>query len=478
MKTRNMYYRSLLDAGSYSKVLIVGESFHTHSGGGITQSNLFKFWPQDKIAIIPYEKGVSDPLVCNKIYSLNEKEIKYLFPFNLLNKISQHTNRYLNKIQDSNLISKLSQDDELNSKLGSQVIAQRARTLSDVNIQLKTIKTLKTIYGHISGFFGIDHIKSKIVISSELLNWIDEFKPDLIYAQFATLDKIRFVYNLKRETNIPLVIHFMDDWPSVLVSPGIFHNYWKKIINKELRSLIDSADACIAISKKMADEFKIRYNRNFSYYHNPVDVDDWLPYSKTSWDAGSSFKILYAGRGGKSILKSIKTIAQSIQKLNNKYEKIEFHIYTKDFTEVELLFSKMSAIYVHKPIPDYDQIPQLFCSYDLLVLPLDFDSKFLTLSMPTKVSEYMISGTPTLIFAPKNTALTEYAMNYQWGYVISNNEESEIEIAILDFVHNESTRRKYGLKAKEIAIERHNSDKVRLDFRKLLNSQIKIEGGM
>ncbi len=184
---------------------------------------------------------------------------------------------------------------------------------------------------------------------------------------------------------------------------------------------------------------------------------------------------MYAGRGGKSILKSLKTIAKSIQNLNNQSKKIEFHIYTKDFNEVEVLFNRFSAVYVHKPIPDYNQIPQLFCSHDLLVLPLDFDSKFLTLSMPTKVSEYMISGTPTLIYAPENTALVEYALKYQWGYVISNNDETEIEIAIMEFFNNESTRRKFGVKAKEIAIERHNSNEVRSEFRNLLKSQIKFE---
>jgi hypothetical protein len=73
----------------YPKVLVVGESFHTRSGGGITQSNLFKFWPKDKIAIIPYEKGTSDPSVCSRIYNLSEIEIKYPFPFKLINKISE-----------------------------------------------------------------------------------------------------------------------------------------------------------------------------------------------------------------------------------------------------------------------------------------------------------------------------------------------------------------------------------------------------
>lgn len=224
----------------------------------------------------------------------------------------------------------------------------------------------------------------------------------------------------------------------------------------------------------MAEEYRIRYNRDFSYFHNPVDVLGWSPFSKTNWETGSLFKILYAGRIDNLIVKSIKTVAKSVQKLSLNNSGIEFHIYSKNYDEMKLIFSYMSAIYVHEPVPDYSQIPHLFCSCDLLLIPLSFDSKFLTLSMPTKVSEYMISGTPILIFAPKDTALTEYALKYNWGYVVYNNEVSDIEHAILDFFHNESTRRTYGRKAKEIALTRHDSNKIRSDFRELLCSQINI----
>ena len=35
---------------NYPKVLIIGQYFHTESGGGITMTNLFKGWDKEKIA--------------------------------------------------------------------------------------------------------------------------------------------------------------------------------------------------------------------------------------------------------------------------------------------------------------------------------------------------------------------------------------------------------------------------------------------
>lgn len=436
-----------MEVGNYPKVLIVGESFHTNSGGGITQTNLFKNWPKENLAIIPYVKGTTDPLVCDRIYSLNDREIHYLFPFNLIEKISHDLPE-------------------------SKVSVPKKGKISPSRGKVKLVGIIKFIYKFITRYFGFDHIKSELIVSSDLLKWIDEFRPEVIYAQFAELDKIRFVYNLRRQTNLPLVIHFMDDWPSVLASPGMFHNYWERIIDENLRNLINSASACAAISEKMAEEYQKRYNRDFTFFHNPVDIEDWLPYAKTNWELGQSFRILYAGRTDKLIIKSIKSIARCVQKLSLDDYRIEFHIYTKDHDEMRHLFSSMSSIFIHEPIPDYKQMPILFSSFDLLLIPLNFESRFLALSMPTKVSEYMISGTPIVIFAPKNTALAEYALLDRWGIVIDKNVESSIEHSILELYHHESVRREHGLRAVEIAKTKHDSNMVRSEFRELLSSQV------
>lgn len=461
------YIKSTNDHEVYPKVLVVGESFHTRSGGGITQSNLFKFWPKDKIAIIPYEKGTSDPAICNRIYNLTGKEIKYSFPFGLINKLSLEHKKENNEIANPFLKCKSTTRDVSHETEDREESTQKNQAFYINSRKIRRFKYLRGIYRAIIGIFGINHVKSRLVVSIELLNWIQEFNPEVIYAQFATLDKIRFVNDLRASTNIPLVLHFMDDWPSVLASPGMFHNYWERIINNELIRLIDSANACIAISERMATEYKSRYNKNFTFIHNPVDVDKWLPFSKTSWEMGATFKILYAGRAGGSILKSLKTIADSVQDLNESNLKIEFHIYTKDFINTALVFKNVTAVHVHEPIPDYNQLPNLFSSHDLLLIPLEFDSKFLRLSMPTKVSEYMISGTPIMVFAPRDTALAEYALKYHWAYVIDNDKQS-INNAIRELYYNESLREKVGLKAKELADLRHNAVKIRSYFKDLL----------
>lgn len=71
---------------SLPKVLIFGQPFNNTHGGGITLSNLFKGWEKDKIAVaatghLMYNVTTD---VCDIYYQLGNKEFKWRFPFNLI----------------------------------------------------------------------------------------------------------------------------------------------------------------------------------------------------------------------------------------------------------------------------------------------------------------------------------------------------------------------------------------------------------
>ena len=58
------------DKKYYPKVLVVGNTFHTKSGGGITMSNLFKGWPVNKLAAATYMMSISEADICQIYYQL------------------------------------------------------------------------------------------------------------------------------------------------------------------------------------------------------------------------------------------------------------------------------------------------------------------------------------------------------------------------------------------------------------------------
>lgn len=430
----------------YPKVLIIGTPFNRITGGGITMSNLFQGWPKDRLALTSIANITveADSLICENYFQLGYNGKLHPFPLNIL----------LPKVYCGPV--NISQSD--NSDV--------------VGASYKSGK-FKKIYGlikYILEFIGVYNLLYKVRITDEFKNWIIDLNPDIIYSQLSTYNSIQFVSTVAGILNKPVALHFMDDWINTLNKPGLMYFFWKKKTEKELMDLINRSYVLMSIGEVMSEEYKIRYNREFLPFHNPIDINRWLPYSKNNWSLGNRFTILYAGRIGLGTKYSVMDIARVVNQLNTKYENIYFEIQTPDFSELdgEVVFNNHVS-YV-KPLK-YSKLPQKFAGVDLLIIPIDFDKrsiKFLKYSFLTKISEYMISGTPVLVYGPEETATVKYARKGGWGSVVAERNNSVLAKAILDLYSDHDLRRSLGEKAKRLASISEDSDIVRKKFRDCL----------
>jgi len=427
----------------YPKVLIIGETFDKTSGGGITLSNLFFNWPKDKIAVAS-NANLSDNVdnsVCETYYQLGYNDKLHPFPLNIL----------LPKIKCGLIYSKKS---EINTAPNTDVPKGKFKHI------------YKFLYATLN-FLGIYNFIYKLKITPDFKAWIDEYNPDIIYSQLSTLEMIRFIDDVHEYTKKPIAIHIMDDWPSTISKIGPLYFYWKHVIDKEFRTLLDKSSILMSICQSMSDEYLERYNHNFEPFHNPINIDYWLPFSKNNWDKKEEFRILYAGRVGHGIKKSIAKVSEVVMFLNQTGYNITFEIQTQDNESINEIFSNHGTKWI-KPLK-YSDLPKRFSEADILLLPEDFDKKsvsFLKFSMPTKASEYMISGTPILVFADKRTAIAQYASKENWAYVVTENTNSVLSNAITDLYLKDELRKNIGERAKEVAMQNENAEIVRDNFRK------------
>jgi glycosyltransferase involved in cell wall biosynthesis len=434
----------------YPRILIVGNYFEKRSGGGITLSNLFYGWDKSKIAVVASEISDPDFSLCENIYSLGSKEIVREFPFNA--RVGNH------EIKSGPLPVKLS----------------TGRSFAKTSIKESKFKETQNYLLQITGQI---HRRRKFVISHELLNWIEVFSPEVIYSQLSSLELIRFMQILSNRLQIPTVFHFMDDWPVAITKKQInfFKLYWKRTIDKELRILLANSSMLMSICQSMSEAFRERYSLNFIPFHNPIEIDEWLHYSKKDWKINDTFKILYTGRIGTANNNSLNFIAKAINQINQTDLTVQFDIYTPDVNSAAA--SKMKAykgIYIKGTLP-HSEMPSLLSGYDLLLLPLDFDKQgisFAQYSMPTKASEYMISGTPVLVFASMKTALAQYATTDKWAFVVTQHESATLISEIKRIIGDESARSFTAKRAIQVAINNENAESVRENFRQGMISAI------
>lgn len=442
----------------YPRVLIFGQPFNKKHGGGITLTNLFKGWPKDKIAVTDTGHMMIDITtdVCDNYYQLGIEEYKWQFPFNLIQK------KYFSGQKTFN----------------NEKSFLKEKTKADLRYYI-----VNNIFYPLMQWLGLFYCVIKIKMSSKFITWLSNFKPELLYIQVTTRESIKFVTELIDYLEIPAAIHFMDDWPATIVQNGLFKTYWKNKIDKELRILLDRVNLHLSISEAMSMEYKRRYDKDFIPFHNPIDADFWLPYTKKDFSIKTgNIKILCSGRVGQNgVSKSLIDIASAIDKMNTSKLKIKFHIQTaiRDNLSIERL-SKFQCVVINQ-FANYDHLPRIFSDADILLIANDFDSQsinYLRYSMPTKASEYMISGTPILVYSSNQTSVYHFFSKHECGYCVSVQSEEEIIKAIKFLIENEEYRKRISEKAVKIAMEKFDAFSVRKQFQSrlinLINSSSNI----
>jgi glycosyltransferase involved in cell wall biosynthesis len=430
----------------YPKILIIGQSFNKKNGGGVTISNLFSGWPKDSIAVASNANLYNDldTTVCNTYYQLGYNNKQHPFPFSII----------LPDI-DTGLIP------ITNSGNNGQALEKP---------QSGRYKKIYQVLTALLHFFGVYNLFYKLKITAEFKKWVQEYNPDIIYTQLASLELINFTIEVHDLLKKPVAVHMMDDWPLTINKPGFFYNYWQHTIDKQFRQLLDKSSIFMSICDAMSEEYKQRYNKDFVAFHNPIDISYWMPKNTKEYTVKEKFTILYAGRIGFGIATSISSVATAVSNVAKTYPNIVFEIQTGDTSQLNNLVKFTGNVKWVKPL-DYSQLPKKFSAVDILLLPQDFDKasiKFLKYSFPTKVSEYMISGTPILVFGDDSTCLTKYAVKDQWAYIVTENKIESLEKAIVELYQNAILKQQLATRAQQIAIEKEDSVVVIENFRKCL----------
>jgi glycosyltransferase involved in cell wall biosynthesis len=443
-----------MEENSYPRILIFGQSFTNSTGGGITISNLFKGWPKEKIsvAVTGHASYNVSTEICDTYYQLGIEEYRWIFPFNLIQKPFPSG---LKSFDQNSTVS------VINKKTGIREVL------------------INKIFFPLLRWLGLSHCISKIFLSQSLKDWLVEYNPELLYFHVSSLEGILFAKELRDYLKIPAAIHMMDDWPSTIGKKGLLKKFWRTKIDRELRQLLNKVDLYLSISNAMTSEYLSRYNKNFIAFHNPIETKSWQPYSKTDFKLNNNdIKILYSGRIGPGITESLIEVAHAIDSINNIGMKIKLLIQSPswDYNIIKRLQEYKCVII--NPIVDYSELPKVFSQADLLLIANDFSNQgidFLRYSMPTKISEYMISGTPVLVYAPGETAVSRFVSDNECGYCITDQSTEKLSYAIQFLISDEEFRKRLSQNSVRIAKELFDAEKVRKEFHQLLINLSKKE---
>ena len=156
-------------------------------------------------------------------------------------------------------------------------------------------------------------------VEPNLINWLDEFQPQLVYSCFSSLRITQLVEYVSRRYNAPIVPHIMDDWWTVpyhgawgssLIGPWLRHSF---------RRILPKTPMILTIGKDMSQEFSRRFGLPCHDYMNCLE-DKWIDTWGKDLEPVDGLKVAVLGNmdhGRASLLKDLSeamvTAAESLK---------------------------------------------------------------------------------------------------------------------------------------------------------------------
>ena len=306
-------------------------------------------------------------------------------------------------------------------------------------------------------------IREYIPDLDRLIDEIRLLEPEVIY--FRTTEQpivfFEFVNRLIEKTHLPLITHFMDDWPERcrIMRPARYCD-----IRPYICRLVRYAHTNLTISEQMSDAYRERYGRIFYAISNFIDFHD-IPANnlKVSSDK-KDFLIRYSGSLADDMqLDSIIDIARTVSKLSDTLPvKLEISVHDRFKKNASRLkeFKNVSL----KEFSGFDDYLRSLSACDLLIIATNFDSdsiSYIRYSLANKIPEYMNSGTPILVYGSPETATVRYADGYGWAKVVKTRSDNALGEAIRELYDDPNLRNKLVANALKVVRERHNAESVR-----------------
>ena len=304
---------------------------------------------------------------------------------------------------------------------------------------------------------------------ASLIEEINAYRPEVIYYRAVDNPLIhRFACALLSQSNAPLVIHIMDDWPARLEysDAEMFREF-----DKSLREMFERATYRLSISEKMSQAFEQRYGHKFLPFANGIDPADFPEKVKTN-SAGRPFLIRYTGALAEDMtFGSICDVAEAIEDIS-KVRECCFEIFTREpwLSLAKKRFSGLSRVSVKHQVPA-DQYNALLQSADALLIAYNFDERskrYVGYSLANKLPEYLASGTPVIAYGPAGCATIEYLRERGCAHVISDKDFGLLKQEIQRLIQSHQLQTELGETGRRIAFKYHNVWEIQRNFHRLI----------
>jgi glycosyltransferase involved in cell wall biosynthesis len=262
-------------------------------------------------------------------------------------------------------------------------------------------------------------------------------------------------YLLHHFTKKPFFVHFYD-----LYYKNRFPWFYRVLAYFVEPKLFRDAEEIFVMDESLGDYYKKKYGRNVTIIHNSIPIDkSKVPQPPVRHE--EPYKIAYTGTIAWPQVGAIKNLVRAVGTMSGP--RVELYLYTphnKEYLAQLGIFPDEKVIFA-SGLPR--EMPAIQRSVDILFVGLSFNTKYpllINTSSPGKTYEYLVSGTPLLIHAPRESYIVHYAKEHKFACVVDEDSVERLEEGIAKLISDRGFMEEVTANAWKTALANHDADKT------------------
>lgn len=301
-------------------------------------------------------------------------------------------------------------------------------------------------------------------ISRSLKRFIEDAKPDIIYSDAQNLATVKLVRRISTTYHIPIIFHFLDDWPNTEYKSSLITKPFSLILNKEIKGLLKETSSVFCISDVMCREYERRYHGK-DYITMLNSIDDF-PDSREPSEKVTLFA--YAGSLYLDRDKTLLSICKALAQKNILSCRLDIFSNPCHWESVKQEFINFPFVH-YLGFISHDDLMERLRNYDVLLFVESFNKSLIQYSkysLSTRIPEYLATGRIILAIGPSGQASLDYLKDNQVAYVV--NEEKEIISTIDELASRKDKNLHYFQNSRSLFLKNHLKSSQQKKFNDLV----------
>ena len=291
-------------------------------------------------------------------------------------------------------------------------------------------------------------------------------KPDLVYSFLYSFSCLRFADWISHVLAVPHLPHIAD------------HSEEFTVDSRAL-SILAQAGARAVIGENMKEHYENHLAPlDFHVLHNAPESDAFTlsPVSPKTFSSSSPFVLRFCGSIFANLhLEGVEDVMQTVRQMGEEGLPIRMELYGKVHPSncLDKWLDGKHVTHVGSVKPSKRHV--LLEGADAHLVPASFDPKryeHYRLSIPTKLTEVLASGRPTLIYGPACMEAVRFCQREDMALIRTQRSTNILRDTLLDLVKNYPAYVKNAEKNAELIHSNYSAASMRTRFDKLLNEAL------